>query len=112
MPNSGTCASATCGVQAANHFNDGRLSPAVGSWYYVVGVRNGGNHTLSVYVDGIPQDVEQTDPLLTSIGPLTVGAGLLDYPGSDAFVGAVDDLRTFDGPLTPAQVWQLYLAER
>jgi hypothetical protein len=112
MPNSSTCPPEMCGVQAANHFSDGRTSPPTGSWHYVVGVRNGQNRTLSVYVDGIPQDVEQTDPLLASIGPLTVGAGVLDYPGPDAFVGAVDDLRTFDMPLTPGQVWQLYLAER
>jgi hypothetical protein len=40
-----------------------------------------------------------------------VGAGSLDYPGSDAFVGAVDDLRTFDRALSPQEIWQLFRAE-
>ncbi len=112
LPNSGTCPSLRCGVPASSHFDDGRLNPATGSWHYVTGVRDADTRTLSVYVDGVPNDVEQTDPLLPSTGPLTVGAGLLNYPGADAFVGAIDDLRTFDRALTPAEVWQLYQAER
>jgi hypothetical protein len=111
LPNSGSCPSLHCGVPASSHFGDGRLNPVTGNWYYVTAVRDADTRSLSVYADGIPQDVEQTDPLLPSTGPLTVGAGLLDYPGADVFVGAIDDLRTFDRALSPAEVWQLYQAE-
>jgi hypothetical protein len=112
VPGAATCPSSKCGVQASIHYDDGRLSPANGSWHYVAGVRDAATRTVSVYVDGVPEDVEQTDALLPSSGPLTVGAGLLDYVGPDAFVGAIDDLRTYGRALTPAEVWQLYVAER
>jgi hypothetical protein len=67
---------------------------------------------VSVYVDGLPEDVEQSGALIPSAGPLTLGAGLMDYPGADRSVGAIDDLRTFDRALSAEEAWQLYGAER
>jgi len=98
-------------VYASNHFDDGRFNPVSGTWHFVTGVRDAHSHTVSVYVDGVPEDVEQSGALIASTGPLTLGAGLLDYAGSDRFVGAIDDLRTFDRALTAEQAWQLYEAE-
>ncbi len=111
VPRFGNCPSRTCGVHASNHFDDGRFNPVSGTWHYVIGVRDAHSHTLSVYVDGVPEDVEQSGALIASTGPLTLGAGLLDYAGSDRFVGAIDDLRTFDRALTAEEAWQLYQAE-
>jgi hypothetical protein len=112
VPRFGNCASLTCGVYASNHFDDGRFNPASGTWHYVTGVRDAQSHTVSVYVDGVPEDVEQSGALIPSRGPLTLGAGVLDYPGSDRFVGAIDDLRTFGRALSAEEASQLYQAER
>jgi hypothetical protein len=112
VPRFGNCPSLTCGVYASNHFDDGRFNPATGSWHYVTGVRDARIHTVSVYVDGVPEDVEQSGAVIASTGPFTIGVGLLDYPGPDRFVGAIDDLRTFDRALSAEQAWQLYQAER
>jgi Concanavalin A-like lectin/glucanases superfamily/Glycosyl hydrolases family 2/Glycosyl hydrolases family 2, TIM barrel domain len=112
VPANSTCESQTCGVRASIHYDDGRYSPPSGSWQYVTGVRDAATHTVSVYVDGVPQDVEQADSFVPSIGPLTIGSGLLDYQGSDAFIGAIDDVSTYRRALSPAEVWQLYQAER
>jgi hypothetical protein len=112
VPATAACASPTCSVRASIHFDDGRYSPANGSWHYVTGVRDAVTRTVSVYVDGLPEDVEQAGALLPSSGPLTIGAGLMDYPGSDSFVGAIDDLRTYGRALSPSEVWRLYRAER
>jgi len=112
VPRFDNCSSLTCGVYASNHFDDGRFDLASGTWHYVTGVRDAQSHTISVYVDGVPEDVEQSGALIPSTGPLTLGAGLLDYPGSDRFLGAIDDLRTFDTALSAEEAWQLYQAER
>jgi hypothetical protein len=65
-----------------------------------------------VYVDGIPEEDEHTGPLPPARGPLTVGSGQLDYSPTDAFLGGIDELRTYRRALSPAEVWELYLAER
>jgi hypothetical protein len=94
------------------HYDDGREGLQTGTWHQVTGVYDRGARTISVYVDGIPEEDEHAGPLPPSSGPLTVGAGLLDYTPTDAFVGAIDDLRTYARALAPAEVWELYLAEK
>jgi hypothetical protein len=112
VPATAACRLPGCAVRASIHYDDGRYSPANGSWHYVTGVRDAATRTISVYVDGVPEDVEQASAFLPSSGPLTIGAGVLDYPGSDSFVGAIHDLSTYGRALSPAEVWQLYQAER
>jgi hypothetical protein len=94
------------------HYDDGRDSPAPGRWRHVTGVYDEETATISVYVDGIPEDVEHVTSPPSARGPLIVGAGLLDYAPTDAFLGAIDELRTYARALSPAEVWQLYRAER
>ena len=112
VPTLPTCSMLTCSVQANNHYDDGRLSPPAESWQMVTGVYDASTVTTSLYVDGVPQDVEHPAAMPGSRGPLLVGTGSLDYPDSTGFVGAVDDLRTYGWPLSPAEVWELYRAER
>ena len=94
------------------HYDDGRYSPPAGSWHYVTGVYDAASATTALYVDGIPEEVEHVFGLPPASGPLTVGAGLLDYAPSDRFVGAIDELRTYSRALTPNEVWRLSVAQR
>ncbi len=110
VPSSPTCPPSQCGVQANMHYDDGRLPPRLGSWHNVVGVYDARSYTVSVYVDGVPEDVEHVTVLPAATGPLTIGAGDRAYAPADSFVGAVDELRTYGRPLSPAEVWQLYAA--
>jgi Concanavalin A-like lectin/glucanases superfamily/Glycosyl hydrolases family 2/Glycosyl hydrolases family 2, sugar binding domain len=112
VPASSHCPSSQCGVRANMRYDDGRFDPRVGSWRQVTGVYDRATQTISVYVDGVPEDVEHTFGIPAATGPLTVGAGLDDYRPSDTFFGAIDQLRTYGSALDPAEVWALYRAER
>ena len=112
MPASPSCPAISCGVQANLRYDDGRAGPRTGFWYYVTGVYDAATQTTSVYVDGVPEDVEHVDPMPPATGALTVGSGLDVYAPRDTFVGRIDDLRTYGRGLSPAEVWQLYGAER
>ncbi len=112
VPTLPSCTILTCGVIASTRYDDGRYSPAAGVWYQLTGVYDAYHQTTSVYVDGVPEDVEHPARTTPSTGPFTVGAGTDDYPLSTGFFGAVDDLRTYARALTPAEVWSLYAAEK
>jgi hypothetical protein len=112
VPATPSCASEVCGVQANMHYDDGREGLRPGVWHQVTGVYDRSTRTVSVYVDGIPEEDEHTGPLPPARGPLTVGSGQLDYTPTDAFLGGIDELRTYRRALSPAEVWELYLAER
>ena len=94
------------------HYDDGRLSVRPGTWHYIVGVVDVGTQTLSVYVDGAPQDVEHVDSVPPAAGPLVVGAGQSVYGQRDLFRGAIAQLRTYGRSLSPVEIWQLYQAQR
>ena len=94
------------------HYDDGRLPPRVGRWHNVTGVYDAASLTLSVFVDGVPEDVEHVTGLIPATGPLTVGAGVGVYGPADMFIGTIDELRAYQRALSPAEVWQLYAAER
>jgi hypothetical protein len=113
VPATPSCPPVSCGVKANLRYDDGRSTPALGSWHQVTGVYDAGTQTASVYVDGIPEDVEHVDQMPRATGPLTVGAGVgVHALGADPFVGAIDEVRTFGRALAPGEVWQLYGAER
>jgi hypothetical protein len=111
-PSGSPCSVFPCGVQANMHYDDGRLPPRVGSWHNVTGVYDAGSLTISVFVDGVPEDVEHVNGLTPATGPLTVGAGVGVYAPADMFIGTIDELRTYQRALNPAEIWQLYAAER
>jgi hypothetical protein len=111
VPDHAGCPALSCGVQASMHYDDGRDNPQAGRWYHVVGVYDDTTSTISVYVDGVAEDVEHVSAPPVARGPFLVGAGLLDYAPPDAFIGAIDELRTYARALSPAEVWELYRAE-
>jgi hypothetical protein len=108
---SGQCDSAHCGVRANMRYDDGRYDPATGSWHQVTAVYDHVTATNTIYVDGIPEDVEHVFGIPPATGPLTVGAGNADYTPTDTFIGAIQDLRTYARALTPGEAWQLYAAQ-
>jgi hypothetical protein len=112
VPSRASCPSSQCAVKANMRYDDGRSSPRAGRWHQVTGVYDAGTQTISLYVDGIPEDVEHASGVPPARGPLTVGAGALDYPGSDVFIGAIDELRLYGRALSPKEVWGLHEAER
>ncbi len=112
VPARTTCPASTCGVRANMHYDDGRFDPAVGSWHQVTGVYNSDTQTISVYVDGVPEDVEHVEGVPPASGALTVGAGVADYQPTDTFVGAIDQVRTYARALSPLEVWELHRAEQ
>ncbi len=112
VPAGSNCTSAHCGVDADMRYDDGRSDPRTGSWHQVTGVYDTTTHTIAIYVDGIPEDVEHVFGIPAGRGPLTVGAGLDDYSPTDTFIGDISDLRIYARALSPGEVWQLYRAER
>ncbi len=109
-PNQPSCSVQACTVRTNLHYGDGRNGVRTGTWHYVAGVFHAATSTVSIYVDGQPQDVEHTGGLPAASGPLIVGAGTSAYAAQDSLRGAITQLRTYARALTPAEVWQLYRA--
>ncbi len=93
----------------------GNWMPPVGAWTHFVAVANASTQRLELWVNG---------QLLTSntFSPGTLGAtksyhsnlyfGARAEYGDWFFNGALDDVRIYDHPLTPAEVQALYSRER
>lgn len=85
---------------------DSAVTPAVGTWYHLVGVDDAAAGTLRIYVDGVPG----TDAAFTSNWPATghtmIGRGKFGGP-VDFVHGAVDDVSLYQQALTEAQVTAL-----
>jgi hypothetical protein len=112
VPASARCTAAQCGVRANMRYDDGRFDPRPGTWHQVTGVYDTGTQTITIYVDGIPEDVEHVFGIPRARGPFIVGSGSKDYPSSDTFLGAITGVRIYTRALRPGEVWQLYAAER
>jgi hypothetical protein len=112
VPASPHCTAAQCGVRANMRYDDGRFAPRRGSWHQVTGVYDTSTQTIAVYVDGVPEDVEHVFGIPRAHGPLTIGSGQADYLPTDTFLGAISRVRVYRRALSPAEVWQLYRAER
>jgi Concanavalin A-like lectin/glucanases superfamily/Glycosyl hydrolases family 2 len=112
VPASSRCTAAQCGVRANMRYDDGRFAPRPNSWHQVTGVYDTSTQTIGVYVDGVPEDVEHVFGIPPARGPLTIGSGEQDYAPSDTFLGAIARVRVYGRALSPAEVWQLFRAER
>jgi hypothetical protein len=112
VPYDSRCQSVSCGVRANLRYDDGRYAPRLGSWHQLSAVYSHGTQTITLYVDGVPEDVEHVFGVPPARGPLTVGAGSGSYAAPDTFFGSVDDLRIYSRALTPGEVWALYGASR
>lgn len=66
--------------------------------------------SIALYVDGRPIDSRYSPGLWAATGPLVVGRGAPAIPGVDRFTGSVDQVRTYNRALTPAEVNGLFRA--
>jgi hypothetical protein len=78
-----------------------------GQWYMVTGVYDAAANTSTLYVDDRREAVTAAPPPWKANGHFVIGRALygafVDYVN-----GAIDEVRTFDGALSAAQVAELY----
>ncbi|MEU6455136.1 LamG-like jellyroll fold domain-containing protein [Streptomyces sp. NPDC047065] len=87
-------------------------TPETGRWYHLVGVRDGADNRLSLYVDGEPAATAAAGPAYPSTGPLTVGRAQWGGNPTDFWNGAVDQVHAYDKALTAEEVRALYTDEK
>jgi hypothetical protein len=89
-----------------------QMTPELGRWYHLTGVRDAAASTLSLYLDGEPVATITTGSGLASGGPLTVGRALYAGDRTDYWNGSIDEVHAVNVALSAAQVKALYTAER
>lgn len=83
------------------------LTISTGTWYHLVGVYDSSAQTVTLYVNGIIQNVATSATTISSDGrPLWIGATNDSNP--KYFNGKIDDVALFTTALTSAQVTKLY----
>jgi hypothetical protein len=83
------------------------ITPVVGQWYHVVGVRNKAAGNIKLYVNGVLQGTAAYTAAWNATGPLVIGRG--KWGGNVDWVnGAIDDVTTYATALSDAEVAQLY----
>jgi hypothetical protein len=80
------------------------LAPAVGRWYWVVGVYDKTAGTIQLYVNGVSQGTATATTAWQATGHTVVGRA--KWGGASAYFvnGALDETRFFDRPLAAAEV--------
>ncbi len=88
-------------------FNDG-------NWHHAVGVSNGDNKTIQLYVDGVLQQTTAIGTVYSSypssywrIGGYKV-TGLTNNGGDGFFTGDIDEVRVYNRTLSTDEISQLY----
>ncbi len=85
-----------------------KASPAVGTWYYVVGVRDVISNTLKLYVNGELQETVTFNEEWDARAHLIIGAGKIRSKRAEFFAGTIDDVQVFNGALSDLEVSALY----
>jgi len=84
------------------------ITPEVGTWYHLVGVRDAEAQTLTLYLDGREVGQAQICGGDESDGPLTIGRGLWQGQPVDFWPGTIDEVRAFDRALSAEEVGTLF----
>ncbi|MFC8567857.1 LamG-like jellyroll fold domain-containing protein [Streptomyces sp. NPDC057245] len=87
-------------------------TPETGRWYHLVGVRDGSDNRIRLYVDGEQAADAAAGPAYPSTGPLAVGRAQWDGDATDFWSGAVDQVHAYDRALTSEEVRALHTQER
>jgi hypothetical protein len=86
------------------------------TWTHLAGVFDMWTETLTLYVDGQPQETvayawpthwQASGPLAIGRSLYTTAPGELTY-NATFWDGAIDNVRTYQGAMTATQVWDLY----
>ncbi len=80
------------------------ITPELGHWYHLVGVRDQATDELRLYLDGalVATTVGGVDGVST--GPLSIGRAKYAGVKGDFWNGAIDDVRVYDRALSTAEV--------
>ncbi|WP_405935614.1 PA14 domain-containing protein [Streptomyces sp. NBC_00726] len=82
------------------------LTPELGRWYHLVGVRSGDE--IKLYVDGELASTAPAGPADVSSGALSVGRAKWSGDNTDFWNGSVDQVQVYDKALTDQEVTALY----
>ncbi|HLI58857.1 MAG TPA: LamG-like jellyroll fold domain-containing protein [Solirubrobacteraceae bacterium] len=82
---------------------DAKVIPQPDEWYLLTGVYNAGARTASLYVNGTLAQTVKRVPRWAATGPLAVGRSLY-HADTDFVSGRIDDVRTYRGALSGAQI--------
>lgn len=82
------------------------VTPTLGRWYHIVGVRAGSE--LRLYVDGKRVGVTTAGAVTTSTGPLAIGRAKYAGSNTDFWAGSVDEVHVFGRALDDSEVSALY----
>lgn len=82
------------------------VTPQLGRWYHLVGVRAGGE--LRLYVDGNRVATLAANPVEVSTGPLALGRAKYAGSNTDYWNGSIDEVQAFGRALTDSEVSALY----
>jgi MSHA biogenesis protein MshQ len=87
---------------------DSNTRPVINQWYHVAGVYNGS--TVSIYVNGAFEKSEDMtgNIVADSNYPLTIGSWSFNTANYRAFQGSIDEVKIYNGPITAAQVSDIY----
>jgi hypothetical protein len=107
---SGCLGRGDCGRRVNSSYGDIGLLPPEGQWEHVVAVRDADTQTISIYINGLPISIEQTDYDWSAAGTFVLGIGQLGNPGADSFDGSVDEVAVFDRALSSAEALQAFQA--
>lgn len=82
------------------------MTPEIGRWYHVVGVRSGDE--IKLYVDGKLAATSAAGAADVSTGALSVGRAKWSGGNTDFWNGSVDQVAVFDKALTADEVSALH----
>ncbi|MET7684891.1 LamG-like jellyroll fold domain-containing protein [Streptomyces sp. NPDC005423] len=83
----------------------GRTAPVPGVWTHLVGVCDGPQHRLRLFVDAVQEGT--VADVTAAGGALVIGRAKYNGGSTDFFPGAIKDVRVYDRALTGAQIKQL-----
>ena len=79
-------------------------SPATGTWYHIVGVRDATANTMSIYINGTLAGTTTVAPADMATGGLAIGRAKFGAQQVDFWPGSLDDVQIFPTALTAGQV--------
>ncbi|NED13728.1 LamG-like jellyroll fold domain-containing protein [Streptomyces sp. SID9124] len=82
------------------------MTPELGHWYHLVGVRSGDR--IKLYVDGKLASTTEAGSADVSSGALSVGRAKWSGDNTDFWNGSVDQVQVYDKALTDQEVTALY----
>jgi hypothetical protein len=79
-------------------------APQLNTWTHLVGVYNGGNGQMSLYVNGTLQGTAKDPTPFASNGALAIGRAFYNGTETDGFDGLITEVQVYDVALSASQV--------